>query len=542
MKKRLLAAALSAALAISLLAGCSTPGSKTSDKKESGKKEVTYTLREEPPTLDPQLANNIPTSTVCIHTCEGLTRNVEGDIRNAGAESYKMSEDGLTYTFKLRKDAKWSDGKEITAKDYVYGMQRLVDPKTATDYAFIGAILKNGEEVTSGKVPVSELGVKALDDYTVEVQLEHPASYFPSMLSMAQFAPCRKDYVEKYGKEFSADPDKAVYSGPFKVTKWAHGDEIVISRNDKYWDKDNVKLDNIVIKTVSDAKTGVAMFEQGDVDITNVPTEMTDKYKDKSKFFFDGAEDYLALNMAEGRPLQNKNLRLALNFALNRKEYITLSSNDVYEAAQRYVLPQVNGAKKSYGEEYPYEAFPLTGDQTKAKEYLKAAMQEMGVASPSDIKIELLTTDTEMSKKQAEVIQDQLQKSLGIKITIKQVTYKQRLQMESDKDFDMVFTGWVPDYSDPYSYLEIWLSDSPYNHASYNNPKYDELLKKSQTEVDPKKRMDELFEAEKIFLADGGVMPLQLRRTQVLLNDKITNFNTYFVGYDYDLVYADIKK
>ena len=544
MKKRLLAVFLTAAMTVTLMAGCGVPGGSSDEGDSEGLKRVTYSLREEPPTLDPQLMNSIPSATAAIHTCTGLTRNVEGEIRGDGAEDWEVSDDGLVYTFHLRDGLKWSDGEDLTAEDYVYGIQRLMDPATASTYSFLGAILKNGNAVNAGEMEVSELGVTAPDESTVEITLEHPATYFTAMTAMSQFCPARQDLVEEYGQDYAADPDKAAYSGPFVVSEWKHGDEIVLAKNDQYWDKDSINLDEIVLKTVADAKTGVAMWEEGELDITEVPTEMTDQYADQSEFVFDGANDYLALNMSEGRILQNKNLRLALNYAVNREEYIQLATNGVYEPNTRYVLPDVNGSEEgtNYGEEFPYEAFPVAGDVDQAKEYLNAAMSELGYSDPSEVVIELLTTDTDLAKKQAEVLQDQIQEALGITIEIRQVTYKQRLEMEADKDFDMVFTGWVPDYPDAYSYLELWLTDGSYNHTSYSNPEYDELVIGSQTETDPKARAEMLFQAEQIFLQDAGVVPLQLRRIQLLVNDNIENFNVYFVGYNYNLVYADIKE
>lgn len=324
MKRRLLAAIMAAAMVMSLLAGCSTPAAKESSENdtadEGGKKSVTYSVSEEPPTLDPQLVNSITSATVGICIGEGLTRNVEGDIRPAGAESWEVSDDGLTYTFTLRDGLKWSDGEAITAEDYVYGMQRTMDPATASDYAFIGMILKNGEAVNMGEKPVEELGVKALDEKTVEITLEYPAAYFTSMVSMSQFYPARKDVVEQYGQDYAADADKAVYSGPFVVSDWKHGDEVILTKNDQFWDKDNIKLDEIIVKTVAEEKTSVAMFEQGELDLTLVPSEMTEQYKDASSFAYTGAVDYLDCNMAEGRPLTNQNLRLAINNAINREE------------------------------------------------------------------------------------------------------------------------------------------------------------------------------------------------------------------------------
>ena len=205
MKKKLLAALLATAMTVTMFAGCSTPGSKDSKKEESessGKKRITYTLREDLPSMDPQNSNSISCSTAEICTYAMLTRNVEGEVKPDAAESWDISDDGLTYTFHLRDGLKWSDGEDVKAGDYVYGIQRLMDPEMASDYAFIGYILKNGAEVNKGSVPVDELGVSAPDDKTVVIELAHPATYFLSMAAMATFGPTRKDYVEKYGKEY----------------------------------------------------------------------------------------------------------------------------------------------------------------------------------------------------------------------------------------------------------------------------------------------------------------------------------------------------
>lgn len=273
MKKKLLAALLATAMTVTMFAGCGTPGSKDSKKDDSsassGKKRITYTLREDLPSMDPQNSNSISCATAEICTYAMLTRNVEGEIKPDAAESWDISDDGLTYTFHLRDGLKWSDGEDVKAGDYVYGIQRLMDPEMASDYAFIGYILKNGAEVNSGSVPVDELGVSAPDDKTVVIELAHPATYFLSMAAMATFGPTRKDYVEKYGKEYAADPEKSVYNGPFKMTEWKHGDEMILSKNENYWDADSIKLDEICVKTVADAKTAVAMWEQGEETSTN---------------------------------------------------------------------------------------------------------------------------------------------------------------------------------------------------------------------------------------------------------------------------------
>lgn len=536
------------------MAACSTPGQKqepaepadtaaeTPSETAPDKKVLRYSLTADAPTLDPQLMNSIPSSTVGFHIYEGLMRNHIGEIQPGMAESYDISEDGKTYTFHLR-DAKWSDGVEIKAQDYEYAMRRLVDPATASDYSFlVTSLIKNAGDINAGKMAVEELGVKAVDDKTLTIELNNPTGYFLSMLSMSQLCPVRQDLVEKYGKDFSADADKNVYSGPFIVKEWKHEDRIILEKNPNYWNAGEIKLDEVDILTVTDPMTAVAMFEQGELDQVNVPAEVLSNYKDKVIYYNDGANDFMKLNMDGSCELSNKDLRLAINYALNREDYILLSSQNLYQPNTRYVLPQVKGINGDYGDEYPYEAFPLKGDAAKAKEHLAKAMEALGVTDPAKIDVELLTTDAERTRIEAEVLQNQIQTALGITVTIRQVPYKQRLQMESDHEFEMVVTGWVPDYPDPMSYLELWPTGSPYNHGSYSSEVYDGYIKDALTNADPVKRMEALFNAEKTLLEDGGIVPLQLRRNAMLLNPKVKGFETYFVGINYDYLYADIAE
>lgn len=543
------------------LAACTTPGQKENDepvsteipdKEEKPNSEVIepaapvkkifrYSLMADAPTLDPQLMNSIPSATVGYHIFDGLMRNHVGEIIPGVAERYDISEDGKTYTFYLREDAKWSDGSPITAHEYVYGLQRLVDPATASDYSFlVTSLIKNAGEINGGNMPVEELGVKAIDDRTLTIEINNPTGYFLSMTSMSQFAPVKKDLVEKYGKDFAADADKNVYSGPFLVKEWKHEDRIILEKNPYYWDIDKIKLDEVHILTVADAMTAVAMYEQGELDQVNVPAEIIGNYADDVQYYFDGANDYIKINMDGSSELENRDLRLALNFALNREDYILLTTQNIYQANTRFVLPQVKGVEKDYGDEYPYEAFPVKGDPEKAQEHLAKAMEALGVTDPAEIELELLTTDTDRTRIEAEVLQSNFQNVLGIKVNIRQVPYRQRLQMESAHEFEMVVTGWVPDYSDPMTYLELWPTDSPYNHGSYSSEVYDSYINEALTNTNPRERMDALFNAEKTFCEDGAVVPLQLRRMAMLLNPKVTGFETYFVGINYDYIYADI--
>ncbi|MBQ5313687.1 MAG: peptide ABC transporter substrate-binding protein [Oscillospiraceae bacterium] len=546
MLKRLLALVLAGAMALSMVA-CSTPAASTEGEGESEgpRTNFRYSALSEVPTLDPQLANSVPSNTTILHIQEPLVRMYNGVLEPGMAETWDISPDGLTYTFHLR-DAVWSDGVAVTAYDFEYGIKRLVDPATASPYAWFACYIKNGTPCAYEGLSLDELGVKALDEKTLEITLEYAADYFLQVISSACYTATRKDLVDQYGQDFAATAEKNVYSGPFVVKEVKTGDRLILAKNPNYWNADQTKLEEVEIIVVANANTAVDMYNAGDLDYVEVPSDLKDLYADQISEFYDGSNDFLRIKQDDPNvPTHNKDLRLAINYAINRAEFITLTSNDVYAANPRYVLPQVAGVEKTYGEEYPYEAFPVNGDSEKAQAHLAAALEALGCEA-GDIELELLTTDTENSKKQAEVLQQQIQEELGIVITIKQVPYKDRLKMESERDFELVFTGWAPDYSDPYTYLELQISDAAYNYGGYNldfdgnviDSTFDDLMEFAATTTDKQARMDALFEAEKTMLEDAAVVPLLLRRVLYMQNENLEGLNLYFLGARVDFTRA----
>ena len=544
MLKRIIALALTAALTLSMVA-CGTPAAAPESSNEGPKTTFRYSELPEIPTLDPQLANSVPSNTAILHIQEPLVRMYNGVLEPGAAESWEISEDGLTYTFHLR-DMTWSDGQPVTAGDFEYAIKRLVDPATASWYGWFACYIKNGTPCNNGELPLEELGVKAIDDKTLEITLEYVADYFLQVVSNACYVATRQDYVEQYGQDFAASAEKNVYTGPFVVKEIKTGDRVILAKNPNYWNADQTKLEEVEIIVVANANTAVDMYNAGDLDYVQVPSELKDLYADQISEFFDGSNDFLRVKQDDPNvPTHNKDLRLAINYAINRAEFITLTSNDVYAANPRYVLPQVAGIEKTYGEEYPLEAYPVNGDAAKAQEHLALALEALGCEA-SDITLELLTTDSEGSKKQAEVLQQQLQTVLGINITIKQVPYSDRLKMESDHDFELVFTGWAPDYSDPYTYLELQIGSAFYNYGGYNKDfdgnvvenEFDKWMEIAQTTTDKQERMDALFEAEKQLLADGGIVPLLLRRVLYMKDEGLQDLALYFLGARIDFTRA----
>ena len=545
MKKRVLAAFLSMAMVAGLATGCGTPGGGKSDGDSADGKVFRYAVNTLPTTLDPTKGQSIGDNEIQHAITEGLTRNTAGDIKPGIAESWDESEDGLTYTFHLRKDAKWSDGEPITAADFEYSWKRLVNPETASPYAFIGDCLKNGQAIEQGKMDVEELGVKAVDDTTLEVTLEHPTSYFLSLIgSSGQFAPLRQDVVEKYGTDFAATSEKNVYSGPFVMTS-SEDNVWTFEKNDNYWDKDSINLDKCELNYVENTDTQLSMYEAGDLDYVQVPTAYVSDYKDKADVFANGNVDFCYINSKSDNPvLGNKNFRLALNYALNRNDYNKLANADTYTAFNGLVFPGLQAKGTTYGEAYDLNSYsyPLDGDQDKATEYLNAAMQELGIANASDITVEVVTTDADSSKRIVETLQEQWQNALGIKVKIRQVTYADIYgKVFPEHDYEIGYGGWGSDYDDPYSYLELFKSDSSYNYSQYENPEVDQLLIASQDEPDTDKRMDELNQAEQDILADGAFVPLQARNVYYMLDDDTTGINFYYCSLNIDWVYADVN-
>ena len=285
------------------------------------------------------------------------------------------------------------------------------------------------------------------------------------------------------------------------------------------------------------------MYESGDLDYSEIPSAAVPNYEGKDNKFRNGNVDYYYFNMDETKdsPMTNKNFRLALNYALDRNSYNTLVNNDVYAPSNSLVFSGLQGADGKYGEESKLNSYPLEGDEAKAKEYLDAALAELGKASASDITVTITTSDADSAKKQAEVCQEMWTTKLGINVEINQITYAEVLKRHETGDFEIAWGGWGSDYDDPYSYLELFKSDSSYNYSHYKNDKVDELLKASQTETDAKKRMEMLHEAEQIIIDDGAFLPQAEREVHYLVDDDVKGLNFFYCSINLDWVYADIQ-
>ncbi|MBO9129319.1 peptide ABC transporter substrate-binding protein [Bacillus sp. 165] len=541
--KTKISALLSLLLAFTVFfSACS--GKKEEEKKETatGKKQVLNLIESsEIPSMDSTLATDAVSFSVMNNVMEGLYTLGEGDKPVPGvAESYEASEDGKTYTFKLRKDAKWSNGDPVTANDFVYSWKRAVDPATAAEYAYIMFDVKNAQKINNKEVSVDELGVKATDDYTLEVELETPVPYFLSLTSFPTFYPLNEKYIKEQGDKFGLEANTTIYNGPFVLSEWKHEQSFQLKKNENYWDKGTVKLEEINYNIVKDVATGVNLYDTGDVDRTSLSAEFVDKYKSSPDFktMLEPTLFFLRLN-EKNKFLGNVNIRKAISMSFDKEGIANVILNNGSMGAYGLV-PQdfVQGPdKKDFRKNNGKLA---KTDVNEAQAMWETGKKELGVDT---VDLELLNFDSESAKKIGEYLKEQMEKNLpGLSVTIKQQPFAQKLDLESKGDYAMSFAGWGPDYPDPMTFLDMFVTGGSHNQMAYSNAKYDELIEKAKTDMsDLQARWDNLLEAEKILFDDAAIAPVYQRGAAYVQKDYVKGVLEHSFGGDFSFKWAYIE-
>ena len=561
-KMKKITAVVAPVLAMSVaLAACSGAGDKKAstepksggDKTEgklAAKQVLNLAETAEIPSMDVSKSTDTTSSLILGNTMEGLYRLDKDNKPIPGiAESYKKSDDGKKYTFKLRKDAKWSNGDSVTAKDFVFAWQRLLDPKTAAEYAFIMYDMKNAKAINEGKSPVDSLGVKAVDDYTLEVELDNPVPYFLGLTAFTSFLPLNEKVVKENGDKYGLEAEKMVYNGPFKMTEWKHEQGWKVVKNDQYWDKANVKLDEINWSVVKEQSTRVNLYESGQLDRVGLTAEYVDKYKaNKDEFgtLLEPSTYFLRLNQkrnGQDTVLKNKKVREAIAMAFDKKALANVILNDGSKPADTLIPEKFTAGPDGKDYHETYKSTGIKTDLKKAKQVWEEAKKELG---KEEVTVEFLNYDTDSAKKIGEYLKEQLEKNLpGLKINIKLQPFKQKLKLETGQDYEMSYAGWTPDYADPMTFLDMFQTGNPQNEMSYSNANYDEIIKKSQGELltDPKKRWGEMAKAEKILLEDEvALVPMYQPGRAFLQRSTVHNIYKHNVGCQYSYKWAYITE
>ncbi|MGN5651685.1 ABC transporter substrate-binding protein [Bacillus sp. Brlt_9] len=522
---------------------------KKSEIKYAAKQVLNRTENQEIPTMDVSKSTDTLGSQILGNTMEGLYRlDKDNKPIPAAAESSTKSEDGKKYTFKLRKDAKWSNGDPVTAKDFVYGWQRLLDKNTAAEYAFIAYYIKNAEAINKGEKPLTDLGAKAVDDYTLEVELEKPVPYFLNLMAFPSYYPLNEKFVKEKGDKFGLEADTTLYNGPFVMASWKHEQGWQLKKNDKYWDNKTVKLEEINYSVVKEVATKVNLYDTGSIDFTLLSGEFVDKYKSNKEEYGEYSEAstfFLRLNQkrnGQDTPLKSKKLREAIALSIDKKGLANVILNNGSKATDQLVPKGL--ATGPDGKDYQ-DTFKngLKYDPKKGAAAWEAAKKELG---KDQVTIELLSYDDGTAKKIADYFKDQIEKNLkGVTVNTKIQPFKQKLKLESAQDYEVSFAGWSPDYSDPMTFIDMFESKSPYNQMSYSNPKYDEMVKKAGNELlsDPKKRWETLGKAEKLFLEeDAGLVPLYQTGRAYVMKPNVKGIVKHNISPEYSFKWAYVTE
>lgn len=527
------------------LAGCSTntqgnppaqQGASANDQQTSKEPKVLHwSINSEPPSLDPGIAVDADSFDMIYACFEGLTSyNLNGELVNATAESFENTPDFTKYTFKIRKEAKWSNGDPVTAHDFVYAIKRNLDPKTASEYAYQLYYIKGGEEFNTGKGSADDVGVKALDDYTVEFQLKAPTPFFRELTFFPTLFPLHKKTLEANPK-WAAEAKTIVGNGPFIMDTWEHKSKIVFVKNSNYWDKDNVKLDRIEIAIIEDNNTALSMFENGDLDwggypASTLPPDVIQKLKDEGTLMVanNPGTQSVVFN-TEKPPFSNKKIRQAFAYSIDRQSLIDNILQTGVPAAYGWVPTSMGLKQDGYFKE----------DTKKAKQLLAEGMKELGITTFP--KVTYTFDSTDVNKKMAEALQDQWRKNLGVEVELYTAELKVYQTLRSQGNFDLIRFQWGADFNDPINFLEMFRDKTGgNNHPNWENPAFKELIDKSYQEPDLAKRKEILLQAETILMEEMPLAPINFRGSPYIKNDKVKNFIIFPLGGAY-FKYTDIN-
>jgi oligopeptide transport system substrate-binding protein len=445
-------------------------------------------------------------SSILDNVTEGLYRlDPNNKPVPAQAEGVQISDDGLNYTFTLRNGIKWSNGDPVTSHDFEYAWLTALDPDTGNIYAYIiSTFVKGADEFNTGKGSAEDVAIETPDDKTLKVTLLAPAPYWLGLMAFFTYYPQNQKFVEKQGDNYAQTPDALLYNGPYTMTEFNPTEGATLEKNENYWDKGNVDIQKVEIDIVKDSATGVNLYESGELDNQELNSEYVTEYKDTPDFWSHTLFVTWWTVPNQNVPiLQNENIRRALQIGFDRKALVDKLLNNGSVAATGYVPDGIAGPGDQTFREAQGPVLPEY-DPQKAKELWQKGVEEVG-ENPT---IAYLTYDTSLSRDISTFLQSEYEK-MGAKIEVNVQPYNRALELQETGDFQLSQFGWIGDYDDPMTFLDLWLSDASFNTQNYKNPRYDELITAAQESTDLKKRMEMLLEAERILVEEDAALAPQ---------------------------------
>lgn len=513
-------------------------GSNTNNEKVAY-----YNAVAEGRSFDPQLITDGFTMGIHGFLTEGLTETKpNGTVIPRQAESWTVSEDGLTWTFKLRDDIKWSDGSKVVADDFVYAWQRALSPALASEYSFILFPIKNAEKYNKGEVSVDELGVKALDDKTLEVKLENVTPYFDSLVSFITYMPAKRSFVEKQGDEYALEKENLLYNGPFVVSDWKRGDKMELVKNQQYYGKDEIKLDKIIVKYIKDESSALNAFNNGELDFVKLNTEDAERLsKDERLVEINQARTVYITYNTTNNIFKNENMRKAISLAIDKEKLVNLVFNNLKDPLYTFTPKGsgIVGIKEDFSTEMG-NIYP-TFNKEMAKQYLEKGLKELSLSKAP--KITFLVDDRySFNRKIGEAIQEEIRTNLGLDIDVEVVTFKERLVRTRGNEYNFALVAWGADYQDPMTFLDLLASYNGNNAAHFNDPNYDKLIELATKSVDRKDRIKYLKEAELYLVQKMPILPLYQEKLYYIINPKLKGLELSSFAPDIRISRADKVK
>lgn len=478
----------------------------------------------EPNTIDPSINVTSDAIFYLMHTFEGLLeKDMNGKLIPGVAESWEISEDGLTYTFKLRTNSKWTDGKTVVAGDFVYSWQRVVDPATGSQYGYQHEPVKNAKAITAGDMPKESLGIKAIDDYTLEVQLEAPTAYFLELLTFPTFYPLRKDIIEQYGDEWTLNADTYIGNGAFKLIERNRDESLVMVKNTNYWNIEDIVPDKITFVLMENETASVAGVKAGSLhfarsfprqDIKTLQNEGLIVIKPRISSY------YYCLNLTN-EILKDVRVRRALSLAIDRNyivEQITRGGEKPAGALVPFGISDYEGDFRENGGEY----IDITKDgYVKNVEEAKKLMAEAGYPNGEGFPVMEFKADPGLHVKIFEAVQQMWKENLGIDVTLTQEEWTVFLQTRYDRNITMARGAWNGDFDDPVNFMALCLSYSPNNYSVYSNKAYDDMINEVMLSGDQKFRMQTMHKAEEMLMREEAIIPIYYYTEPLLVSPKL---------------------
>ena len=520
-------------------AGSETGSEAAGAETAAGTSDLNIMLETQVQSLDPQQATDGTSFEVIADYTDGLMQmDSDGQAILALAESYDLSDDGCTYTFHLR-DAKWSNGEAVTAADFVFAWQRAVDPAVASEYAYmlsdIGQI-KNAAEIVAGTMDKSELAVTAVDDKTLEVQLNVPVSYFLSLMYFPTFYPVNQAFFESCGDVFATSPETTLSNGAFILDTYEPAATAFhLTKNPDYYATDDVKLAGLNYQVIQDSQQALMSYQTGDLDITLVNGEQVDQVKDDPEFKTIGAGYlwYVSPNMAKVPELANLNVRLALTSAIDRDTITTDVLKDgslpTYTAVPMQFAAGPDGSDFSADQEKFKDVCSF--DATKAADYWTKGLSELGV---TELSLDMIVDADDAPQKVAQVLKEQWETTLpGLTVNLVVEPKKQRVEDMQDGNYQLGLTRWGPDYADPMTYLAMWVTGNSNNYGLWSNTDYDAMIDECTTGAlctDPEGRWARLYDAEKLVMDEAVIFPMYTQANAQMVSAKVTGIDFHPVA------------